>query len=477
MSVDIHFGTDGWRAIIADDFTFENVRLCAQSVADYVTEQGQGHKGLVVGYDTRFASDAFAQAVAEVLAGNGIVAHLCQKPAPTPTISYAILSQGAAGAVVITASHNPPQWNGFKYKPEYAGSASPEVVAVLERGIQKLQRGHGKVQRLPLAEAERHELIRYFDPEPAYIAHLADLLDCDRIRKTGLRIVHDAMYGAGAGYLARILEGGPTEVITLHGERNPLFPGIGQPEPIGEHLKPLTHVISEHHADIGLATDGDADRLGVVDELGQFVNQLTVFGLLTLYLLEVRGWRGPLVKSLSTTSMIDALGRIYGVPVIETPVGFKYIGPKMMSENAIIGGEESGGFGFARHIPERDGVLAGLFILDMMVQTVKTPVQLVEYLFDKVGPHFYRRIDLPFPASERQRIVQRLDGTQPDQIAQIPVSRISTADGYKYTLSDGSWVLIRFSGTEPLLRIYTETRDQDRVSRLLAAGQELVGLD
>jgi phosphomannomutase len=471
----IKFGTDGWRAIIAEDYTFENVQICAQSVANYLKDTGTAQAGLVVGYDTRFESEQFAAAVAEVLAGNGITCYLCDAYAPTPVVSYSILVQKAAGAAIITSSHNAAEWNGFKYKPEYAGSASPEVVFELEKRIVEIQ-SSGDVRRLELAAALENGLVRRFNPSPAYSAHVGELLDLPGLRNAGLKLVHDAMYGAGIGYFANLLAGGNTQVLEIHNFRNPLFPGLARPEPIGSNLLDLMKTVVETGAAMGLATDGDSDRLGVIDDKGQYLDQLRVFGLLALYLLDVRGWRGPLVKSLTTTSMIDDLGKIYGVPVIETPVGFKYVGPKMMENDAIIGGEESGGFGFRGHIPERDGIVAGLFLLDMMGKLGRSSSELVDYLFSKVGPHYYERIDVEFPADQRQEIVRRVSSAPPDSIAGLSVNRIQTDDGFKYHLADGSWLLIRFSGTEPVLRIYTETNTIDKVRRILDEGRNFVGV-
>ena len=320
MNASIHFGTDGWRGVIAEDFTFANVRACAQSVALYQRSQGLADRGLVVGYDTRFASEDFAAAVAEVVAAAGIKVYLCDRPAPTPVVTYAILEKGAGGAVIITASHNPARWNGFKYRPEYAGSAPPEVIAALEAPLPQILAA-GEPDRLPLAEAERRSLLEVFDPRPAYLAHVAELVDLGRVRAAGLRVQVDSMYGAGAGYLADMLSGGRIEVRELRGERNPAFPGLASPEPIARNLGELSEAVRGEAAHVGLATDGDADRLGVLDEEGRFLTQLQVFALLTYYLLEVRGLRGPIVKSLTTTRMVQRLGDLYGVPVYETPEG------------------------------------------------------------------------------------------------------------------------------------------------------------
>ena len=471
MGAPIKFGTDGWRAVIAEDFTFPNVRIVAQAVAEFLKAEQLAPRGLIVGYDTRFGSERFAAACAEVLAANDIHVFLTQKPAPTPAISYAILDKKAAGAAIITASHNPPSDNGFKYKPEYAGSASPTVVAKLESQIDATP-----VARLRLDDAERQGKVERFDPAPVYVEHLADLVDFEAIKRSGKTIIVDSMYGAGAGYLPAMLDGGPTKIIPINAERNPLFPGMRAPEPIDANLSKLKKVVKESGADMGIAFDGDADRVGLVDEKGRFINQLQVFGLLAYYLLEIKGWRGPIVKSLSTTSMINRLGEIYGVPIHETPVGFKHIGPKMIEVKAIMGGEESGGFGFDRHIPERDGMLAALFLIDFMLKRNKLPSQLLDELFGKVGGHYYDRLDLTYAAELRPRILQRVADAHPETLSGQKVTHISTEGGFKYVLEDGSWLLIRFSGTEPLLRIYTETRSQALVPQLLEEGRRLAGM-
>lgn len=471
----IKFGTDGWRAVIGEDFTFDNVRVCAQSVALFLKESGLARRGLVVGYDTRFASEDFAAAVAEVVAANDIKVHLCDRTCPTPTVSHAILDKGAGGAVVITASHNPWRWNGFKYKPEYAGSASPEVIEKLEAPLPQIL-ASGKLPRIGLDEAERRGLLERFDPRPAYLAQLARLVDLTSLRKSGLKVIADPMYGAGIGYLRALLSGGRLTARELHDERNPLFPGLDSPEPIGRNLGELSAAVRDEKADVGLATDGDADRVGVVDEHGRYVDQLQVFGLLAYYLLEVRGERGPIVKSLTTTRMVQRLGELYGVPVYETAVGFKYLGPRMIESNALIGGEESGGYGFRGHLPERDGVLAGLYFLDFMARTGKRPSELLAELYERVGPHHYDRIDVHMRAEERDDVLRRVDESRPRELAGIAVVGRDMIDGYRFDLENGGWLLIRFSGTEPLIRIYTEVPDPALVPRMLAAGRELAGL-
>ncbi len=474
MSSVIKFGTDGWRGIIAQDFTFDNVRVCAQSVAEYLQATGLAHRGLVIGYDTRFASEYFAAAVAEVVAANGIKAYLCDKATPTPVISHGVLERKAAGAVIITASHNPAIWNGFKFKTEDGASAPTEVEAELEKRIPQIL-SQDRVRRLPLGEGVEKGLIEYFDLAPAYLHRIAELTDLESLRQAGLKVVVDSMYGAGSGYFKALLTDGNTQVIEINGERNPLFPGI-QPEPIAANLAKLSQLVRESKADVGLATDGDADRLGIVDEKGGFLTPLQIFALLALYLLEVLGERGAIVKTPTTTSMLYRLGEIYRVPVYETPIGFKYVAPKMMAEDALIGGEESGGYGFRGHIPERDGILAGIYFLSLMTKLGKTPTQLIGHLYSQVGPHHYQRIDLDFSPTERERIIHRLAQTKPASLASIEVIKIDTFDGFHFVLADGSWLLVRFSGTEPVLRIYAESDSIEQAGRLVEAGRDLVGI-
>jgi phosphomannomutase len=470
----IKFGTDGWRAIIAEDFTFENVRYCAQGVADYLKQAKLAGRGIVIGYDTRFASEDFAAAAAEIIAGNGIKVYLDLKPTPTPVISYNVLALKAGGAVIITASHNAGIWNGFKFKDENGSSAADEITSKIVGFIDKAYNA-GIVKRLPLDEAKKKGLVADTDLDAAYFKQVGRLIDLEQLKKASLKLVVDPMYGAGAGYLKRLLEGGAIKITEIHSERNPLFPGI-HPEPIMPHLEGLAAAVKKQKASAGLATDGDADRMGIIDEKGNFLTQLQVFALLCLYMLETRGERGMIVKSLTTTNMAFRLGELFNVPVHETAVGFKYIAPVMMAENALIGGEESGGYGFRGHVAERDGVLANLYFLDLMVRTGKSPSQLIEYLYKKVGPHYYQRVDIRFPEAERKAIIDRVRNYPGKTIDNVKILKLDTTDGYRFNLADNTWLLIRFSGTEPLLRIYTETDSPERVKRLLETGKKIAGV-
>ncbi|MBN1485246.1 MAG: phosphoglucomutase/phosphomannomutase family protein [Chloroflexia bacterium] len=470
MPTPIHFGTDGWRAIIAEDFTFDNVRRLSQALAHYLLSQQIASKGLVIGYDQRFASEDFARAVAEVMAGNGIPVSFCEQSCPSPTVAYAVLPRQAAGAVVITASHNSARYNGFKLKSQYGAAAPPEMVKSVEALLDQ-----SPVQRKDFELSCQSGLITRFNPFDAYQEQLVSLVNLERIRQAGLTIISDPMYGAGIGYLPALLNGGSSRVVEIHGERNPIFPGMKNPEPLAHNLGKLCAVVRDSGSDVGIAFDGDADRLGLVDERGNFVDPLRVFALLTLYLLEVRGRRGPIVKSISSTAMVDKLAERYRLPVFETPVGFKYIGTKMVQEDALIGGEESGGYGFRQHIPERDGVLAALFLLDMMVRLEKTPSELVEHLFEQVGEYHYARIDMHRSAGTAEMLADLHQGVPPTLLGQEVQANLGE-HGFKYVLADGSWLLIRPSGTEPLLRLYAESGTTERVQALLQAGQEMLGL-
>jgi phosphomannomutase len=471
MTSEIRFGTDGWRGRIAEDYTFANVRRCSQGFASYLREQGKAGEWVVVGYDRRFHSENFATSAAEVLAANGLHVHLTDQATPTPVISYSVLAKGCVAAVNITASHNPPTDNGYKVRDEHGGAIDPEGLAQIESMIPAAS---ADIPRIPIGDAVNQGLVQKFDARPEYIAHLKELVDLQPLREAGIRILAEPMWGNGAGWFKELLAGGTTQVIEIHSERNPIFPEMSRPEPIQPNVDVGLRATLENQADVMIATDGDADRIGLGDENGVFIDQLRVYGLLAYYLLEVRGFRGPIVKTLSTTNMLSKLGQIYHVPVYNTGVGFKYVAPKMIETNAMIGGEESGGFAFANHVPERDGILAGLFILDMMVRLDASPSKLIEMLFDKVGPHFYHRIDRAF-SGDRQARIDGILSAHPETIGGLKVTDFGTTDGFKFSLEDGGWLLIRFSGTEPIIRVYTETTVEDRVDAILQDGLQIAG--
>jgi phosphomannomutase len=470
---DIHFGTDGWRGRIAEDYTFDNVRRCAQGFASYLITQGETDERVVVGYDKRFAAEYFAAAAAEVMAANGFQVWLTDTSTPTPVISYSIVERKAAAAINITASHNPPWDCGFKVRDKHGAAVAPDGLKEIEALIPPI----GDVKRMELEKARSEGRVEVWDPAPAYLALIGKLVEIEPIKEAGLDILVEPMWGNGIGWFPRILAGGTTRVTEIHNERRPLFPEMTRPEPIPPNVDVALRRTVEQGADVCLILDGDADRMGIGDENGVFVNQLQVYGLLAYYLLEIRKERGPIVKTLSTTSMLERLGEIYDVPVYQTGVGFKYVGPKVLETDAIIGGEESGGYAFRGSVPERDGILGNLYFLDLMVRTGKSPSQLLAHLFEKLGAsYYYDRVDTRFPSERRPEAKARLDAARPETLAGMKVADIVTLDGYKFVLEGGGWLLIRFSGTEPIIRVYCETTDESKVKPLLDAGLELAGL-
>lgn len=475
MTPPIKFGTDGWRGVIADDFTFENVRIVAQATAEWLKREKQAGKGVVIGYDTRFLSGSFAGAVAEVMAANEIQTALTSTFVPTPALSWAVRDRGAGGGVMLTASHNPARWNGFKVKPHYGGSAPAEITSAIENAIPAIAAANRTVTT-PLGEAEAAGVVERIDVRPGYLKALSTFVDIEAIQKAGFNVLIDPMFGSAQGWMVRLLQGGATSLRELHGERNPSFPGLRAPEPIAHNLKESMTLIEEGGFDVGLATDGDADRFGLIDEQGHFITQLQTFALLVYYFLEIRGERGPIVRSVTMTRMIDRLGELYDCPVHETQVGFKHLGAKMMETNALIAGEESGGSAFRGHIPERDGLLAGLFILDFMARTGKRPSELLADLYAKVGPHEYDRVDVTIRPEEREAIEAHVQANEPEKIAGFKVIGRDEIDGYRFNLEGGWWLLLRFSGTEPLLRIYAEMPSGSLVQDALAQGEEIAGI-
>ncbi len=469
----IKFGTDGWRGVIGEDYTFANVRRCAQGFAAYILSKGWAGESIVIGHDKRFASEHFAAAAAEVLAANGIKVWLTDGPTPTPVIAFAVVDKKAKGAINITASHNPPADNGFKVRDPNGGAIDPEGL----KQIESLIPGSEEVKRLAYAEAVAQGMITKFDAAPAYIANLHKLVDIETIKNAGFHVLVDAMWGNGGGWFPRLLAGGKTTVREIHAERNPSFPEMKRPEPIPPNVDVGLRKTTELGADVLLITDGDADRMGIGDENGHFMNQLQVMALLALYLLEVRGQRGPIVKTLSTTAMLNKLGELYGVAVHETGVGFKFVAPKMMETDAIIGGEESGGYAFKGNVPERDGILGNLLFLDFMVKTGLKPSQLLEMLFEKVGAHYYDRVDTQFPTEQRDAVRAKVTAAQPGLLlGGLTVRNIDTTDGFKFNFEGGGWMLVRFSGTEPIIRVYCEVLKPEQVQPVLEDGLKLAGL-
>jgi phosphomannomutase len=474
---DIRFGTDGWRGIIAEDVTFANVRLVGRAIARRIRRDGNDRSSphILAGHDTRFLSREFAQAVAEAMTGEGARVSLAAAFAPTPAFSYAVVRLGAAGAVVITASHNAPEYSGVKFKTSFGGSASVAFTQGVEEEIRRLS----AERRAPSAEGQfeirnsKFE-IGSFDARTPWLDRLEELADVSRIGRSGIRVALDVMYGAGQGLLSERLRRAGAAVRELHAEPNPGFGGL-QPEPIPAHMGALVDCVKGWEGAgprVGFAFDGDSDRVSPVDEDGNVLSPHQTLALLLRHLVSNRGQRGTVVKSVNIGHMVDAEAEASGLPLLVTPVGFKHIAEAMRQHDAMVGGEESGGFAVRGHIPERDGCLVSLLLLECMAMTGKPLGILVREMEAEHGPHRYGRLDLRLASlSARDRVVASVVASPPDRILSMPVRHVETMDGVKLTRADQSWIMLRASGTEPLLRIYAEAPTQDQVQVLLAWGQ------
>jgi phosphomannomutase len=469
MAQEIKFGTDGWRGIIADDFTFENVRRVAGAIASYVLKNEDAKRGVIVGYDARFASPRAAQVVAEVIGAAGIPVKLANDYTPTPAVSYAVKHLGAAGGVMVTSSHNPWNWNGVKFKANFGGSATPAIMKKIEDEL-----AAGATPKGDKAAIEEVDL------KKAYVAAVCAFADMDRIAKTKFKFAVDAMYGSGRGVLGGIFADRGVQYIAIRQELNPLFPGIN-PEPIRPHTKMLEETVVREKCDAGLATDGDADRIGAVAEDGSFVDSHKIFCVLLRWLLERKKWPGDVVRAFNTTKMLDRIAEKYGRKLHETPIGFKYVADLMMEREILVGGEESGGIGYSRFLPERDGVLNSLLLANAMAEEGKPLGQLVADLQREFGPHYYGRSDLHIPEDMKQSAIERARDAGTQKLGRYRVLKKEQMDGVKFFLdapTNGNgaeaWVLFRASGTEPLLRLYTEAASPELVRELLATGESFV---
>jgi alpha-D-glucose phosphate-specific phosphoglucomutase len=458
----IKFGTDGWRGLIAEDFTFANVRRVAGAVAGYIRAEGKPARGLVIGYDTRFLSGEFARAAAEVVTQAGIPVLLADRATPTPAVSYAVVTRGAAGAIMITASHNPGRWNGIKFKAPYGGSAAPAIVRRIETYLYKLDWLRGGTSRKNPARIETADLIG------PYLKKLKSLVHLERIRASGRRFAIDPMYGAGCGCLARLFEESGVAFKEIHSQQDPLFPGLN-PEPIEPHVADLRRAVLEGGYDAGFATDGDADRLGAIDRDGTFIDSHKIFSILLKHLAGDLKLGGEVVKTFSTTTMIDKLAAKYGLPLHVTPIGFKYICELMLTRNILIGGEESGGIGVKGHLPERDGILNSLLLAEVVAERDRTLGELVQELQEEFGPHHYGRVDLEIAKATAQRTVQQAARFAGKRIARLRVTALNDMDGVKMLFDDRAWLLVRASGTENVLRLYAEAPSREQVRSLLDA--------
>jgi len=476
--MNIKFGTDGWRAVIAEDFTFANVARVAQAAADYWKAESRKQKteifgrGLevVVGYDRRFLSDEFARCTAEVFAGNGFLVVLTPEPTPTPSVSFAVKARRAIGGVMITASHNPPKFNGFKLKSHYGGSSDSETCQAIEGWLDK-----NPVRSLKLADALKLQRIIVKDVRPAHYAALKKLVDFEVIAKSELRFAHEALFGVGAGCFEQLLAGTTCKVTTLNGAHDPLFGGIN-PEPIEKNYGRSQTYLRQHPHDLCLVTDGDADRVGGMDGRGNYLTTHILICLLLRHLFVNRRGRGRMVKALTTTSMLDKMCAAYGIDLVETGVGFKYICAEMLNGDVLLGAEESGGIGFPGHIPERDGLAAGLMLLEMLAVERKPLTRLIANLEKEFGPHYYGRIDTQFPLEKRGVLLDFLKRRPPARLLRSPLADVKSFDGVKFVAQDGSWLMLRGSGTEPILRIYAETQSDANVHKLLRLGMQLTKL-
>ncbi len=465
----IKFGTDGWRAVIAEDFTFANVARVSQATADYWSKNpvpGTGKK-VIVGYDRRFFSDKFAECAAEVLAGNGFAVVLTPEPTPTPSVSFAVKDQRAVGGVMITASHNPPAFNGFKLKSHYGGSSDSETCKAIEGFLDQ-----NPVRSKKLGGAVQSKQVLIEDVRPPHYAALKRLVDFKLIAKSKLRFAHEALFGVGAGCFEQILKGTSCQVTTLNGQHDPLFGGIN-PEPIEKNYARSQAFLRKHPHDLCLVTDGDADRVGGMDGRGNYLTTHELICLLLRHFIVNRQGRGRVVKALTTTSMVDKICAAHGLQLTETGVGFKYICAEMLKGDVMLGAEESGGIGFAGHIPERDGIAAGLMLLEMLATERVSLNTLIARLEKEFGPHRYGRIDTHFPLEKRAALMDRLKENLPDKLLRSPLADVKSFDGVKFVAQDSSWLMLRGSGTEPILRIYAEARSDADVQRLLKLGVKL----
>jgi len=468
----IKFGTDGWRGVIADDFTFANVRTAATAIAAYIHAKEDPAKGICIAYDTRFGSKAFARSCAEVCAATGIPVRLAHDITPTPALSYGVRHLGAAGGIMITSSHNPAQWNGVKYKGWYGGSGKPSMIAEIESFLGE-----------PTPKTPKPTTIIEFDFLPDYLKAIESFADLDLISRSGMKFAIDSMYGAGGTILSDIFERLGVEHVQIRSNPDPLFPGIN-PEPIEPHVRMLQDTVVAEHCHAGLCTDGDADRIGASDEHGNFVDPHKIYSVLLDWVLRRKGWPGAVTRAFNTTKMLDRIAKKYGRELIEHGIGFKYVCDLMLEREIVMGGEESGGIGFQRHLPERDGLLNALLLANVMSEEGKTLGQLVADLQREYGEHHYGRIDLHIPDEMKSAAIARARALQPGDTGfdGMKILRQETLDGVKFYLDNPeaktkpnaaeTWILLRASGTEPLMRIYTESTSPETVKRLLESARQ-----
>ena len=468
----IKFGTDGWRAIMAEDFTFPNVRTVAYAIAKYVKDAALASRGVVIGYDTRFLSDKFAETCARVLTGADIKVLLMERDTPTPVTAYTVVKRNAGGAIMITASHNPPYYNGIKFIPEYGGPANPQITSKIESNIQTIMPNE-KILEKTIEKATAEKLLERIDPTEDYFKKIDELIDFETIKKSKIALAYDPIYGTGRNYVDSLLARHQIPVRVIHNMRDPLFGG-GMPEPSVEYLSQLISIVKDNKLALGLATDGDADRFGIIDSLGVFLTPNQLISILFLHLIKRRKFQGSVVRTIATTHLIDKIAEKFNINVHEVPVGFKYICEKMLSENVIIGGEESGGLSILGHIPEKDGILADLLACEVAAIENKPLSVVYKNILDEFGEVYTDRINIHLKNDEQKNsIMLKLKVDPPSFIMNVKVNSINDIDGYKFLLKDGSWVLVRASGTEPVLRIYIEGTSKDMLRKLQKFAEDI----
>lgn len=467
----IKFGTDGWRAIMCEDFTFPNVRLVVQGICNYLNNAGLSGRKIIIGYDTRFFSDKFAETSAAVLAANGFKPLLPPRDIPTPATAFSIGAEGAAGALMFTASHNPPQYNGIKFIPEYMGPATPEVTAAIEAQIAQIKDA-SNIKTINFDEAVKNGDIKYFNPEAPYVKKIKSLVDLKKIKKANLKVVYDALYGTGRDYVEKVL-GGLCKIKSIHNQKDPYFGGLS-PEPNLKNLKELVCEVKKNRAHMGIATDGDADRFGIVDSDGTYINANNVISILLMHLIKNKGMKGPVARTVATTHLVDKIAEQYNIEVIETPVGFKYIGEALREKGAILGGEESGGLSIKGHIPEKDGILAVSLMCEVRAAEKKNFKEILKNIMKITGPVYNDRIDLHISIEAKKCLFESFSCSVPVELAGIKVDKVSRLDGVKMILRDGSWMLLRPSGTEPIVRVYIESDSQKKFKALVKEAEKLI---
>ncbi len=471
MEKEIKFGTSGWRGIISDDFTFENVRLAVQAIAGHIkSKKDLAGRPVIIGGDARFLSDKFTETAAEVLAGNNIASLVCDRETPTPTIAFEIIRQKAAGGINFTASHNPAEYNGLKFSPSWGGPATPVETNDIEARIKKLS--PKKVRSMGKEQAVKKGLIKFFDPGPYYMKRLRQIIDFGIIRKSKTKIAVDPLYSTGRGYIDRLLREAGADVTVINDHRDVLFGGF-PPEPAEKNIKDLIALVRKEKAILGIATDGDADRYGIIDSDGSYIQANKILPLLLDYLMKTREWQGSVIRSVATSHMIDKVADMYGLKRHETPVGFKFIGEIMTKEDIIIGGEESNGLTVHRHVPEKDGIIACLLVAEMAVKEGKSIRTLLRNLEKKTGSFYNTRKNLKLTEDMKKDLLERVKKTE-RKFGKYEIKKLITIDGYKFMLGEDTWAMIRFSGTEPVVRLYAEAKSEKTLREIIKEGEKFV---